>query len=412
MSNSIIEVNNISKRFRISHEREAYSTLRDKIAHPIKALKQIRNPVEDFWALNDVSFDVKRGEVMGIIGPNGSGKSTLLKVLSQITPPTKGHAILRGRSASLLEVGTGFHPELTGKENIYLSGVILGLTKSEINKKFDEIVDFAGVEKFLDTPVKRYSSGMGVRLGFAVAASLDSDILIIDEVLAVGDVEFQKKCLGKMNDITKNQGRTILFVSHDMATITSLCEKCIFLLNGSAKFIGSTNDAINYYVNYFSKNEIVFNLVSRQDRQGGGELKCTKAWIENSQGEIVNRVKVGDDIKLVIQYQKMSNIDINNISIGVALTNEVGQQLTDLSDGTIWHKPPDSGKIICHLRKLPLNIGNYSINSSIKVNGVLADGIVGVANFSVEKGRFFSNDFLPHVTQAYFIFEQDWELIN
>lgn len=410
---SIISVENLSKRYFIRHNNESYLTLRDKLAHPIKSiLEKSRTKKEDFWALNDVSFEVEAGEVMGIIGPNGSGKSTLLKVLSQITPPTKGRAVLRGRSASLLEVGTGFHPELTGKENIYLSGVILGLTKAEISKKFDEIVDFAGVEKFLDTPVKRYSSGMGVRLGFAIAANLSSDILIIDEVLAVGDVEFQKRCLRKMDDIAKNQGRTILFVSHDMATVSSLCEKCLFLLNGTSQFIGPTQDAINYYINYFSENKIIFDLQSRQDRQGGGELKCIKAWVENSRGEIVNRVRVGDDISLVIEYKKISDIELNNLSIGVALSNELGQQLTDLSDGTIWKQPPDSGKIICHLKKLPLNIGNYSFNSSIKVNGVLADAVIGVANFSVTKGDFFGNDFLPHVTQAYFLFEQHWELTN
>ena len=387
--------------------------MRDKLAHPIKSiLEKSSGKREDFWALNDVSFEVEAGEVLGIIGPNGSGKSTLLRVLSQITPPSTGRAILRGRSASLLEVGTGFHPELTGKENIYLSGVILGLSKAEISKKFDEIVDFAGVEKFLDTPVKRYSSGMGVRLGFAVAANLNSDILIIDEVLAVGDIEFQKKCLRKMDDIAKKQGRTILFVSHDMATVTSLCEKCLFLLNGTNKFIGPTQDAVNYYNNYFSANEIVFDLKSRQDRQGGGELKCTKAWVENSHGQVVNRVKVGEDVRLVIQYQKMTDIDINNLSVSIALTNEVGQQLSDLSNGTVWHKAPDSGKIICHLKKLPLNIGNYSFNSSIKVNGVLADGVTGVANFSVDKGDFFGNNFLPHVTQGYFLFDQSWDLVN
>jgi lipopolysaccharide transport system ATP-binding protein len=410
---SIISVENLSKKYLIRHSNESYSTLRDRLAHPIRSiLEKSQAKKEDFWALNDVSFEINAGDVMGIIGPNGSGKSTLLKVLSQITPPTKGRAVLRGRSASLLEVGTGFHPELTGKENIYLSGVILGLTKAEINKKFDEIVDFAGVEKFLDTPVKRYSSGMGVRLGFAVAANLNSDILIIDEVLAVGDIEFQKKCLRKMDDIAKNQGRTILFVSHDMATVTSLCEKCLFLLNGTNQFIGPTQDAVNYYRNYFSSNEIVFDLQSRQDRQGGGELKCTKAWVENARGEVVNQVKVGEDICLVIEYQKMTAIEINSLSVSIALTNEVGQQLTDLSDGTIWRQAPDSGKIICHLKKLPLNIGSYSFNSSIKVNGVLADGVTGIANFSVDKGDFFGNDFLPHVTQAYFLFDQSWELIS
>ena len=247
---SIISIQNLSKRYLIGHKNAVDDTLRNRLAHPFKSLKnKIINKPEEFWALDGLSFEVERGDIIGIIGPNGSGKSTLLKVLSQITPPTKGRAILHGRSASLLEVGTGFHPELTGRENIYLSGVILGMTKKEINKKFDEIVAFSGMEKFLDTPVKYYSSGMGVRLGFAVAAHLDSDILIIDEVLAVGDDEFQNKCLGKMNDVAKNQGRTILFVSHDIESVKAICKSCVLLEAGKVKKIGDVSEVINEYQN-------------------------------------------------------------------------------------------------------------------------------------------------------------------
>jgi len=251
---SAISVQNIGKKYLIRHENStyvaSYFALRDRLEHPIKAFKKrlITKP-EEFWALDDVSFEVESGEVTGIIGSNGSGKSTLLKVLSRITPPTKGQAVLTGRVASLLEVGTGFHPELSGRENIFLSGVILGMTRVEIQKKFDEIVAFAGVDKFLDTPVKYYSSGMGVRLGFAVAAHLDSDILIVDEVLAVGDAEFQNKCLGKMNDVAKNQGRTILFVSHDTEAVKAICKSCVLLEAGKVKKIGNALEVINEYLN-------------------------------------------------------------------------------------------------------------------------------------------------------------------
>ena len=227
---AIIEVNNLGKKYLIG-EKERYLALRDKLAHPIKALKNTRSS-EVFWALSDISFSVEKGEVLGIIGKNGSGKSTLLKILSKITPPTTGEVCLRGRVGSLLEVGTGFHPELTGRENIYLSGSILGMRKKEIDKKFEEIVNFSGVEAFLDTPIKRYSSGMSVRLGFAVAAHLEPEILLVDEVLAVGDAEFQKKCLGKMGEITKQGARTIIFISHNMAAINQLCDRVLLLENG------------------------------------------------------------------------------------------------------------------------------------------------------------------------------------
>jgi len=242
MSDTVIKVENLSKRYVIGHQRqERYSTLRDAIANSAKSLKQrFFNPsqkfddpaYEEFWALKDVSFEVKQGDRVGIIGRNGAGKSTLLKILSRITEPTSGKISIKGRVASLLEVGTGFHPELTGRENIFLNGAILGMGRAEINKKFDEIVDFAEVERFLDTSVKHYSSGMYVRLAFAVAAHLEPEILIVDEVLAVGDAAFQKKCLGKMEDVAEKEGRTVLFVSHNMTAIKALCTKGIFMKNG------------------------------------------------------------------------------------------------------------------------------------------------------------------------------------
>lgn len=263
MSDVVISVKNLSKKYIISHQQEnsgfyRYKALRDVIADGAKSLtkkflqpsgKKIADPTrEEFWALNDVSFEIKQGEAIGVIGRNGAGKSTLLKVLSRITEPTKGRIAIRGRVASLLEVGTGFHPELTGRENIYLNGSVLGMSRVEIKKKFDEIVDFAEVEKFLDTPVKRYSSGMYVRLAFSVAAHLEPEILIVDEVLAVGDSAFQKKCLGKMGDVSTKEGRTVLFVSHSMQAIAQLTKRCILISKGNVQFDGNTSKAVQLYL--------------------------------------------------------------------------------------------------------------------------------------------------------------------
>jgi ABC-type polysaccharide/polyol phosphate transport system ATPase subunit len=261
VSNTVIQVENLGKKYIIGHQQEGgyrYKALRDVIANAVKSLSnQFINPSgkkmskllsEEFWALKDVSFDVKQGEAIGIIGRNGAGKSTLLKLLSRITEPTNGRIGIRGRVASLLEVGTGFHPELTGRENIYLNGAILGMTRVEIKKKFDEIIAFAEIEKFLDTPVKRYSSGMYVRLAFAVAAHLEPEILIVDEVLAVGDAAFQKKCLGKMGDVATKEGRTVLFVSHSMQAIAQLTKRCILLSKGDVQFDGHTQKAVGLYL--------------------------------------------------------------------------------------------------------------------------------------------------------------------
>ncbi len=256
MSDIAIKVENISKRYRIGLKEELHDTffgaLASWVKYPLSNFRRVQKlskfsgdgESEDIiWALRDVSFEVKHGEVLGIIGKNGAGKSTLLKILCRITEPTSGNASIHGRVASLLEVGTGFHQELTGRENVFLNGAILGMTKIEIERKFDEIVDFSGVEKFIDTPVKRYSSGMRVRLAFAVAAHLEPEILLIDEVLAVGDVEFQKKCLGKMKDVA-GEGRTVLFVSHNMAAINNLCKRGIVLSDGKIIYSGKTQDAI------------------------------------------------------------------------------------------------------------------------------------------------------------------------
>jgi lipopolysaccharide transport system ATP-binding protein len=263
MSDIAIRVENLSKQYRIGGPQAPYKTIRESLTEAVQApFRRLSSIVrgqssavsnETIWALKDVSFEVKRGEVVGIIGRNGAGKTTLLKVLSRITEPTEGQAIIRGRVGSLLEVGTGFHPELTGRENIYLNGAILGMKKGEIERKFDEIVAFAEIEKFIDTPVKHYSSGMYVRLAFAVAAHLEPEILLVDEVLAVGDAAFQKKCLGKMDDVAK-QGRTVMFVSHNMSAVNNLCESAVVLEQGRILYEGPSGDAIRYYLQDLSNN--------------------------------------------------------------------------------------------------------------------------------------------------------------
>ncbi len=319
---SIIKVENLSKKYIIGHDRNAgggyrYNSLRDSLAHTTRGIYQrLRHPLspnqentelEEFWALKDINFEVKQGDRVGIIGRNGAGKSTLLKILSRITEPTTGKITLNGRVASLLEVGTGFHPELSGRENIYLNGAVLGMTRVEIKKKFDEIVDFSGVEKFLDTPVKRYSSGMYVRLAFAVAAHLEPEILLVDEVLAVGDAEFQKKCLGKMEDVSK-EGRTVIFISHNMGMIISLCSDAILLNSGKIAYKGTANDAVSHYYNNGATSP--FSVDYREDGREVGDkfASLLEAHIENSQGEHVGAIDIRSPFMVVMSYKVHSSV--------------------------------------------------------------------------------------------------------
>ncbi|MDX2067859.1 MAG: polysaccharide ABC transporter ATP-binding protein [Haliscomenobacter sp.] len=322
MSDIVIKAEGLGKKYLIGHqsERERYTALRDVLARNVKGvLNKTRqvfsgqqllagDTVEEFWALRDIDFEIKRGDRVGIIGRNGAGKSTLLKVLSRITEPSMGRVEIHGRVASLLEVGTGFHPELTGRENIFLNGAILGMTRAEIKKKFDEIVDFAGVEKFLDTPVKRYSSGMYVRLAFAVAAHLEPEILVVDEVLAVGDAEFQKKCLGKMEDVSKNEGRTVLFVSHNMDAISRLCNSVFLLKQGQISKFSSQIQGINEYYQIIKDKSI-------------------SSTIDNKYLSIIeNVIIVKDDMFLIeneitIKVKVIFKVNINNLVFGILIKN-------------------------------------------------------------------------------------------
>jgi lipopolysaccharide transport system ATP-binding protein len=324
MSDTVICVENLGKKYILSHQQDSprYKSLRDVMANQFKSLgRRITTRAsastprfsdrEDFWALKDVSFEIEQGDRVGIIGRNGAGKSTLLKILSRITEPTTGSIRMRGRVASLLEVGTGFHPELTGRENIFLNGAILGMSRSEIQRKFDGIVDFAEVEKFLDTPVKRYSSGMYVRLAFAVAAHLEPEILIVDEVLAVGDAQFQKKCLGKMEDVGK-EGRTVIFVSHQMGTMTQLCNKGIYLKHGSVMSQGNINDVVTEYVTAGSSDN---GLVEFSRQTSKKPVFCKQLSISSSDGkEPTSEVDIRYPFYINLDYevtQPVSNIEIS-----------------------------------------------------------------------------------------------------
>ncbi len=324
MSDPVIRVENLGKKYIIGHQQqERYTSLRDVITNKVKSFGSLINPqakkenpaFEEFWALNDVSFDIKQGDRVGIIGRNGSGKSTLLKILSRITEPTTGSIKIKGRVASLLEVGTGFHPELTGRENIFLNGAILGMGKKEIKRKFDEIVTFAEVEKFLDTPVKRYSSGMYVRLAFAVAAHLEPEILIVDEVLAVGDSAFQKKCLGKMEDVGK-EGRTVLFVSHNMAAISRLCNQAVLLQEGKIIKIGTPEYTIG---SYLDNNQSKIQKSDQEFYVSSPEIDVFEFQTVDSNGKRKTLFKTSDAIIVIIKYFMKSSV--KDLRIGFDLYN-------------------------------------------------------------------------------------------
>ncbi|MHA4808294.1 ABC transporter ATP-binding protein [Flavitalea flava] len=325
MSKPVIKVENVAKKFIISHEaQERYTSLRDVIVNKARSLtgrgqKDASVTKEDFYALNDVSFEVNPGDRVGIIGRNGAGKSTLLKVLSRITEPSSGRISLRGRVASLLEVGTGFHPELTGRENIFLNGAILGMSRIEIRQKFDEIVAFAEIEKFLDTPVKRYSSGMYVRLAFAVAAHLEPEILIIDEVLAVGDAQFQKKCLGKMEEVSKNQGRTVLFVSHNMGVVAQLCNTAILLNKGRVESLGSVNKIIDKYI--ANNNDTENGYFLPEEKRAGKKNYFEKIITLNNKNIALSDFSFDEGI--IIKFDFIITEMINNLQIGIGLQDKL-----------------------------------------------------------------------------------------
>lgn len=423
----VIRVENVSKRYRLGviNRRMLYQDLQSRWARwrgledpnaPIQE-KRPGNPDshDEFWALRDVSFEVREGDVVGIIGRNGSGKSTLLKILSRITAPTEGSVSLKGRLACLLEVGTGFHHELTGRENIYLNGAILGMTRAEITRKFDEIVDFAGVEKFIDTPVKRYSSGMTVRLAFAVAANLEPEILVIDEVLAVGDAAFQKKCLGKMSAVAR-EGRTILFVSHQAAAVENLCNRGLVLESGRVRFQGTQTEAISRYVETF--REAGARLDARTDRRGNGQLRVVAIELRDTNGCSLVHAQAGQDVEVCLLFENYSPgirrpSLVVTLYVSTALDAPVFTQDNILTGDSFEAELPERGAFVCRLRRLPLPASAYRISyviSSQPKGGTLLDAIDGAADLHVEGGDFFGSGRLPPVEIGVALVRADWRL--
>lgn len=415
MSDTVIHVENLGKKYIIGHQKpERYTALRDVIAHGVKSLgrkllppwgKETAEPeFEEFWALKDVSFEIKQGDRVGIIGRNGAGKSTLLKILSRITEPTCGRISIRGRVASLLEVGTGFHPELTGRENIYLNGAILGMSKVDIQRKFDQIVDFAGIEKFLDTPVKRYSSGMYVRLAFAVAAHLEPEILVVDEVLAVGDAQFQKKCLGKMQDVAE-QGKTVLFVSHNMQAISTLTQTCFMLSKGQCVYEGATAGGIAEYLREGVKEEFIYT-----DLPSPSEPKITL--VELITSEPSNTQIHGEPME--VRFQISTPIKINNAALSFQIYDSIQQPVVHLL--ILDSELPmcrESGlfELICKIPKLRLYIGRYTINVHFAegVGGKKFQTIENICPFEVVVyGR--SRDYYWSPGNAKYVEEADWKV--
>lgn len=420
MSDIAIKVENLSKLYRIGEPANRSDTLAGALFAALRA------PVDNFrrlrrltkfdsgksaddvlWALRDVSFEVKRGQVVGIIGRNGAGKSTLLKVLSRITEPTCGRVVIRGRVGSLLEVGTGFHPELTGRENIYMNGSILGMSKKEIDNKFDEIVDFSGVEKFLDTPVKRYSSGMTVRLAFAVAAHLNPEILIVDEVLAVGDAEFQEKCLGKMESVSRGEGKTVLFVSHNMGAIRKLCSRVILLRQGRLVSDGDANATIAAYLTNLDRGASdPFN--NNPDRSGNGRAAFISASVIGPHGQPTTRVTAGLPVTLVFRYRNPNRI--RNLDCLLTIFNSNGLPVSHLS--TRLFKEPieysEEGALSCRIPKLPLPPGRYRVAAALQEGGINCDLIPNILVFDVDGSVFFSSGLTPDPRYCSMLVEHSW----
>lgn len=393
MSRSIISIKNLEKEYLID----------------TKSGKQI------FKALDNVNLEIEKGKVTGLIGPNGAGKSTLLKVLSRITYPTRGEVRIDGQLASLLEVGTGFHPELSGRENIFLNGAVLGMSKRDIQKKFDEIVDFSGIEGFIDTPVKRYSSGMYVRLAFSVAAHLQSEILLIDEVLAVGDIEFQKKCIAKMSQTTQDQNRTIIFVSHNMSVARSLCDSAIFLKDGKVKMEGSIIDVTDHYLDVMHDTSSQLSIGERPDREGSGEIQIEKLKVTHPSTQKEDVLISGEAAEFWFSIRSERPKVMSDLNFEINIFNKQSNFLTTLSNkfvGVQFKQSEEGNTFKCTIDRLPLMAGNYYLRTKILVNGIAADVVDRALYFEVLVGDYYgSGNFKQRMTPGIYI-DQEWQAID
>ena len=415
MSEPIIDVEGLGKCYRIGQASRHPETLGGRIAqlataplrnfHNLRRLGRFREgDADQIWAVRDLTFHVKRGEVLGIVGHNGAGKSTLLKVLSRITPPTRGRARIRGRVASLLEVGTGFHPELTGRENIYLNGAVLGMSRREISRKFDDIVSFSEFETFIDTPIKRYSSGMSVRLGFAVAAHLDPQILIIDKILAVGDAAFQRKCIGKMNQIAQ-QERTILFVSHNLASVRQLCPRSILLQYGEMIADGPTEDVIAAYQSSLAEDP------KAQTFSGTG-LHISSLEMVSEAGDIIAEAFAGQAVAFLLGYENPEGTE--SCEADLMIFNDRGVPITRL--GTAFCGPRvalgQRGKLRCDIPSLPLPLGRYRVAATLRMYHERHDEQLNALSFDVIGSTFFAHGPQPQAHQFSAMLAHRWDSVS
>lgn len=426
-----IKAEDVSKLYRIGLKEKAHDTIGsavlDFIKSPLHNFKKYRSlynfkdlrrstdetkPDNVLRALDDVSFSVRKGETVGIIGSNGAGKSTLLKVLSRVTSPTEGVVGIRGRIGCLLEVGTGFHLELTGRENIYLNGAILGMRRGEIDEKIEDIIEFSGVERFIDTPVKRYSSGMKVRVGFAVAAHLDPEILIIDEVLAVGDIRFQEKCIGKMKDVA-GEGRTVLFVSHNLSAVQALCTRGILLREGRIVMDAPVDETIDFYLESISDSSSD-PFEDNPNRSGSGVVRFTKARILGPDGKEKTHVTAGEPVSFEFAYHNQRKI--SKAFVSMTLYNELGIPAVNFDmeiRGYHIGKLESKGTVICHVKNLPLPIGRYRVAvAMIHKGGGIADHVPNAQTFTVVSSKFFSTGKTPKVKFSTCMVHHEWEHFN
>ena len=415
-----IEFNNISKLYRLgmvgtgtlAHDLKRWWTMNIRGKEdPYLTIgetndRSSKGQSDYVWALKDIDFKVEQGDVVGIIGKNGAGKSTLLKILSKVTAPTTGTIRARGRIGSLLEVGTGFHPEMTGRENIYMNGAILGMSKQEITRKLDEIVDFSGCERYIDTPVKRYSSGMMVRLGFAVAAHLDPEILVVDEVLAVGDAEFQKKAIGKMQDVSKGEGRTVLFVSHNMTAVKNLCRNGVVLNNGKIAFKGEINDVIDYYLNCQAERSKI-KISDIKERHGNRSIIFEDIRCYDFAGKERNSFQVGESVTIELSLITDHNFDICNKSrVDIGINNNLGERIVWLSTYIFADKVKlNNGVLKFHIPHLILQQGTYDVNLFATVDDCVADWVQNVAKLQVEPFDYYNTGRNIPVNQGHFIMD-------
>jgi lipopolysaccharide transport system ATP-binding protein len=433
MKDIAIRLENLGKEYRIGQRQQRYATLRDGFADIVTApfrhvasrfsarvqdsADKVQDSAEDktIWAVRDLSCEIGSGEVVAVIGRNGAGKSTLLKILSRITEPTVGFAEIHGRVGSLLEVGTGFHFELTGRENIYLNGVILGMTKGDIDRRFDEIVDFSGVEKFIDTPVKHYSSGMYLRLAFAVAAHLDLEILLVDEVLAVGDMMFQRKCLGKMQDVAR-QGRTVLFVSHNLAAVEHLCQRGIVLRDGRFAFDGDVNKAIQFYLQDSDDDSAASHSIELTTAAGRPPnyrplLKNLNLFTDNGL-PVTNGLRIGAPLTVNVHF--LLELPVESFDVGLGFDDMSGRRI--LTAHSLFQPGLHDGKrvgeqtMICEIPSLTLMPGEYRLRVSLNVGGALADVVENAVKVSVVASDYYGTGKVPW--NGTFVLEQHWRLAD